>query len=366
MEKALLGLVIPFALVPDAHAQSSVTLFGLLDVGLSYVSNENGGRNFKADDSIWTPSLWGMRATEDLGGGYKVVVDLESQFSVNTGAGIPGPNADFNRQAFVGLDKDGIGRLSFGQQYNLMADFLFFTPGNFDGTFTYGGLYNMRQGPFSALGIPQNPTGSFDFDQTGGTSRVSNSAKFVSTTFDGLRLGAMYGFGNTPGSISSNNTVGFGADYAIGSFGIGAAYNETRYQALNDGHDGIRNFGGGVSQKIGNLNLSALYTNTKNTLTGAMVQAIQGGGLYFITPFLRLGANYQYMKGNATLSDNRAQQVTTVLQYSLSKRTVVYVEGVFQWTGGDVQGGHNAWINGTEQSSSTHQGIARLGLQTIF
>ncbi|WGS55175.1 porin (plasmid) [Paraburkholderia sp. D15] len=366
MKKAMLGWVIPFSIASGAHAQSSVTLFGLLDVGVSYVSNEQGGHSLKADDSIWTPSLWGIRGVEDLGGGYKTLFDLESQFAINTGAGIPGPNADFNRQAFVGIEKDGMGRLTFGQQYNLMADFLFFPPAKLDASFMYGGLYNMRQGPFSALGIPQNPTGSFDFDQMAGTSRVSNSAKFVSATFSGLRLGALYGFGNTAGSFSSNNTVGFGVDYAIGSFGIGAAYNETQYQALDNGHDGIRNFGGGISQAIGDLYLSALYTNTKNTLTGGMVQVVQAGGLYAFNPFWRLGANYQYMKGNAALSHNRAQQITSALQYSLSKRTTVYTEGVFQWTGGDVEGSHNAWINGAGQSRSDHQFIARLGLQTIF
>jgi predicted porin len=235
-----------------------------------------------------------------------------------------------------------------------------------EGVFMYGGLYNQRQGPFAALGIPQNPTGSFDFDQTAGTSRVSNSAKLVSTTFGGLRLGALYGFGNTAGSFSSNNTVGFGVNYAIAGFGIAAAYNETRYAALNDGHDGIRNFGGGLSQAIGDLYLSALYTNTKNTLTGGMVQVLQAGGLYAFNPFWRLGANYQYMKGNAALSHNKAQQITTALQYSLSKRTTVYVEDAYQWTGGDVEGGHNAWINGAGPSSSDHQMIGRLGLQTAF
>nr|WP_284506416.1 porin [Caballeronia sp. INDeC2] len=350
----------------NAQAQSSVTLFGLLDVGVSYVSNENGSHNFKAEDSIWTPSLWGIRGTEDLGGGVRAVFELQSQFSIDSGAGIPGPGADFNRQAFVGLEKEGLGRVSFGQQFNLMADFLFFPPAMLDSSFMYGGLYNMRQGPFAALAIPQNPTGAFDFDQTAGTSRVSNSVKVTSMSFAGLRVGAMYGFGNTPGSFSANNTVGFGINYAINGFGAGAAYNETKYASLNDGHDGIRNFGGGVSQTIGKLYLNALYTNTRNTLTGGMVQVMQVGGLYSFMPDLRLGANYQYMKGNATLSNNKAQQVTNTLQYFLSKRTVVYLEAAYQWTGGDVEGGHNAWINGEGPSSTTHQLVGRAGLQTSF
>lgn len=366
MRKTLLVLVAACALATHARAQSSVTLFGILDVGVSYVSNENDSHNFKADDSIWTPSIWGIRGVEDLGGGYKTLFELASQFSVNSGAGIPGPNADFNRQAFVGLSKDDVGRIMFGQQYNLMADFLFFPPAKLDGAFTYGGLYNMRQGPFAALGIPQNRTGSFDFDQTGGTSQVSNSVKIVSATLAGLRLGAMYGFGNTPGSFSANNTIGFGVNYAIGGFGIAAAYNETKYPALNDGHDGIRNFGGGVSQTIGDVFLNALYTNTRNTLTGGAVQAVQVGALYTFMPDIRFGANYQFMLGNAQLSHNRAQQVTGAAQYLLSKRTTLYAEAVCQWTGGDVEGGHNAWINGTAQSSMTHQVIGRLGLQTSF
>ncbi|MGS0625829.1 porin [Ralstonia sp. VS2407] len=366
MKKVAVCMAAPFVLVSAAHAQSSVTLYGLLDVGLSYVSNQVGGHVFKAEDSIWTPSLWGIRGVEELGGGYKALFDLSSQFSVNTGAGIPGPGADFNRQALVGLEKNGVGRITVGQQYNLMADFLFFPPAKLDGAFMYGGLYNMRQGPFAALGIPKNPTGSFDFDQTGGTSRVSNAVKVTSATFDGLRFGALYGFGETAGTFSANNTVGFGANYAIGNFGIGAAYNQTRYTALNNGRDGIRNFGIGVSHAFGDLYLNALYTNTKNTFTSGGVQAVQVGGLYAVNSVWKLGANYQYMRGNARLDNNRAQQVTTALQYSLSKRTTLYVEGAFQWTGGDVAGGHHAWINGEGPSDSNRQFIGRIGMQTAF
>lgn len=366
MRYALAPLALAAVLPLCAHAQSSVTLFGMLDAGISYVSNESGHHNVKADDSVWTPSIWGLRGTEDLGAGYKAVFELASQFSVNDGKGIPGPSADFNRQAFVGLAKDGLGKLTFGQQYNLMADFLFFPPARLDGTFGYGGLYNMRHGPFAALGIPNNPTGAFDFDQTAGTSRVSNAVKLTSESFGGLRVGALYGFGETPGSTSAGNTVGFGVNYLRGGFAFGAAYNETKYAQLGNGRDGIRNAGAGIGQQFGDIFASALYTYTRNTLTGATVQVTQVGGLYALGPAWRLGANYQYMKGNATLDHNRAQQVTGVVQYAFSKRTTAYVEAVGQWTGGDVAGGHNAWINGAAPSSGTTQIIGRVGLQHMF
>jgi len=187
---AVLILLSAFLISSNAHAQSSVTLFGMLDVGVSYVSNEGGGHALEASDSIYTPSLIGLRGSEDLGGGYKAVFEVMSQFSPDTGAGIPGPGADFSREAYVGLGRNDLGTLTFGQQYNLMADFLFFPPGQFDASFLYGGFYNMRQGPFAALGIPDNPTGASDLDQMGQTSRVSNSVKFTSATFDGLRFAA--------------------------------------------------------------------------------------------------------------------------------------------------------------------------------
>jgi predicted porin len=366
MRIAVIAPLAALAVSASVHAQSSVTLFGMLDVGVSYVSNQNGAHSLQASDSIFTPSLIGLRGSEDLGGGYKAVFELASQFSVDTGAGIPGPGADFTREAYVGLSEDGIGTLTFGQQYNLLADFLFFPPDQFDATFLYGGFYNMRQGPFTALGIPNNPTGASDLDQVGQTSRVSNSVKFTSSPFDGVRVAALYGFGGTAGSISNDNTVGFAADYIHGDFGVGAAYNETRYAALDDGHDGIRNIGAGIHETFGNLYLSGLYTNTKNTLTGGVVQVEQAGGMYSFSSALRLGANYQYWSGNAALEHNRAQQITTALQYSLSKRTLVYVERVYQWTGGDVADGHDAWINGTDPSSTTHQMIGRIGMQTTF
>jgi predicted porin len=363
---AVLASLAALLVSSNAHAQSSVTLFGMLDVGVSYVSNEGGGHALEASDSIYTPSLIGLRGSEDLGGGYKAVFEFMSQFSPDTGAGIPGPGADFSREAYVGLGRNDLGTLTFGQQYNLMADFLFFPPGQFDASFLYGGFYNMRQGPFAALGIPDNPTGASDLDQMGQTSRVSNSVKFTSATFDGFKFAALYGFGGAAGSLSTDNTVGLAADYTRGNFGFGAAYNETRYASLDDGHDGIRNFGAGIHETFGNLYLSGLYTSTKNTLTGGGVQVEQVGGLYSFNHVLRLGANYQYWSGNAQLEHNKAQQITTALQYSLSKRTILYVEGAYQWTGGDVSGGHNAWINGTDPSSSTRQAIGRIGMQTTF
>ena len=123
MKMAALASLATLFVSSGAHAQSSVTLFGMLDVGVSYVSNEGGGHALEASDSIYTPSLIGLRGSEDLGGGYKAVFELMSQFSVNTGAGIPGPGPDFSREAYVGLGQSSLGTLTFGQTYRNVGSY---------------------------------------------------------------------------------------------------------------------------------------------------------------------------------------------------------------------------------------------------
>ncbi|MBN3849743.1 porin [Paraburkholderia sp. Ac-20342] len=361
MKKSICMLALA-SVATGASAQSSVNLFGLIDAGVTYVSNEGGSKNFKFDDGIFTPNLFGLQGSEDLGGGNHAIFRLVNQFSLGSGAMIGG--GIFAREAYVGLQNDRFGSIKLGNQYDFMVDSLF---GSVDTAMDLAGLYGARNGPFQKLAIPDNPTGAFDWDRVAGSNRVANSVKYTSANLGGFTGGAMYGFGNIAGSIGANNTVSAGLNYAHGPFAIGAAYTNEKYGPVGGvAGTSVRNWGVGTRYVFGAFTTKVLFTTVRNSINGGGIWMGQAGGVYQITPALSLGASYAYMKGNAELDDNHAHQVSAALQYSLSKRTLVYVAGVYQ----RANSGANAQINGVLDpngaSSGATQALARIGINTKF
>ncbi|HKR47691.1 MAG TPA: porin [Paraburkholderia sp.] len=349
---AVLGLA-----VGNCWAQSSVTLWGVIDGGVSYVSNEGGGHSVKFDDGVVLPNLLKFTGQEDLGGGTKAVFDLTNQFSLGTGSFIPGQSL-FSRLAYVGLEDARFGRLTFGNQYDFMFDSLVL---GFNDAAYYTGLYSVRNGPFNNLALPNNPTGAFDWDRTAGLS-ISNSVKYQSPVFAGFSFGGMYGFGNVAGSIGASNGSSFGLNYVMGAFGANAAYTLVK-TATPVGQVSVRNWGVGAHYHLGPVTANTLLTTVHNNQNGAGVWETEVGGLWQINgPCSLLGA-YSYMKGNAVLNNDHAHQLTAMFQYSLSKRTSVYSQVVYQW----ANEGANAQINGVFVPSSTSsQFVARIGMTTQF
>ncbi|MGU7782757.1 porin [Burkholderia sp. PU8-34] len=351
--------------VPGAHAQSSVTLFGLLDAGVSYVSNEGGHGNAKFDDGIYTPSMFGLRGNEDIGGGTHVIFQLVNQFAFGNGATVGNSNAIFGRTAFVGLQNDRFGTLTLGNQYEFMADTLFVSGA--DAARDVGGLYNMRNGPFQKLALPGNPTGAFDWDRTAGSQRVANSVKYLSPVVGGFKAGALYAFGGVPGSIGANNTVSLSLAYDAGTFGAAAAYTNEKYGAQpGSPATSVRNWGAGAHYQLGQVNVSALFTAVRNAANGGAAWMSELGGVWQLSGPIRIGADYLYMKGNATLDNNHAHQVTTTVQYSLSKRTMVYASGVWQRASSGAHAQINGVLDPDGASSGANQAIARVGIHTVF
>lgn len=351
-----------------AGAQSQVQLFGYLDAGVSYISNQGGKHNWKMDDGIAVPNLLGFRGREELGQDTAAVFQLMSQFTLSDGRIIAQASNGsgtgtglFARNAWVGLDNKQYGKLTFGRQYDFMVDTLFFDVGA-DIAMYGGGFYAFRDGPFAKLGIPDSPPNeAFDFDHMNGDTPLNSSVKYTSPAWGGLRFGGMYAFGGTAGNFRQNSGDSFGVSYQAGPLAVGAAYTDIRYASLQG--ESIRNYGVGGRYRAGDLLLTALFTSTRNSANGAMVNVAQGGILYQLTAPVSASLAYAYMWGNAAVDRNHANQVTAVLKYHFSKRTAVYAQGVYQLT----NRGATAAINGTfGPSDGRSQMIGRIGVQTSF
>lgn len=124
MKQKVLSLAVlsAFSLAGAAHAQSNVQVYGLIDAGVEYAdhANSNGNSVVRVVSGGKNTSRWGLRGTEDLGGGLKAVFGLEGGILLDTG------NADgalFKRQAYVGLDGK-LGRIVLGRSFTTVYDFV--------------------------------------------------------------------------------------------------------------------------------------------------------------------------------------------------------------------------------------------------
>ncbi|MBN3819632.1 porin [Paraburkholderia sp. Se-20369] len=378
MNKKLLTAAILAATASAANAQSSVTLYGLIDAGISYVNHSKSGTGsdklFKFDDGVAQGSRWGLRGTEDLGGGLKAIFVLENGFNVGTGVAGQG-QAMFGRQAYVGLSQTQYGTLTFGRQYSFSTDVLganYSTGGN-----TVAGNYAYHVN---------------DVDQLT-SSRINNAVKFQSANYAGLTFGAMYGFSNSTDFAGSGASTGgssraysFGLNYANGPFSVGAAYTDIRFPAsaspqfptnianvpVTNIRD-LRSYGVGGRYTFGPATAWALWTRTQFTPIsgsgGTFYNAYEAGVKYAITPALSAAAGYTYT--NATKNGGSAHwnQGNLALDYALSKRTDVYGLVIYQRASGDgvqAQIGSNTGYFNTSGTGSSNQLAARVGIRHKF
>lgn len=340
-----------------AAAQSNLTTYGTLDAGITSISNQGGSRNTTFANGMQIPNLLGFQGSEDLGGGTKAVFKLETQFGLDHGQFIGG--SGFTRQTYVGLASP-VGTFTMGYQYEFMFESL--SAARLAGSLPYVSLYNLQQGPFQGLGTPY---GGLDFNRVAGAFRVPSSVKFVTKDFNGFNAGVLYGMSEKTGSFGTNSTVSAGVNYANGPWGANAAYTYAKDASINEGKGGIRNWGVGGRYTTSSMQVDAIYTNTQNTFTNARTNVYQVGADFKITPTTILRGDYQLMKGNALVANNKAHQFGVTLDYWFSKRTDIYANLVYQRTSGN--GATNAWIAGLPGASDGRSQTAlRIGMRHFF
>lgn len=348
-----------------AQGASGPTLYGLLDVGVDRVSNVGGRSNMLVNTGVLVPNLLGVRGSDDLGGGLKAVYKLETQFAMDTGTtiGINGTSEGFfNHGAYVGLQGSG-GTLTVGTLDDFMFTNLSVKRYGMGAMFPFVALTFLRQGPFADL----TPFGSFDFDRTGLTSRISNAVRYDSPNINGFSFGGVYGMGEQAGSSSKNATYSLGADYSSGPLTLTFASINAKSPLINNGNDGVASWGlGGRYDFSGGVSADFLYTNTKNTFTDAKIDVYEFGAIMSPTEKTRLIGQYTYMKGNEQLNNNKAHQLNMGMHYLLSKRSNVYVQYAYQRASGDAGNAKAQLMLAGGASSGATQNVLRVGVFHAF
>lgn len=382
MKKTLLAAAVCGTFAVSAHAQSSVTLYGTLDAGLVYTNNQLGHSNWQQASGSVSNTYFGLRGDEDLGAGLHALFKLENGFNLNNGR-YSESGSIFNRQAYVGLRSDQYGALTLGRQYDSVVDYL---------------------APLSAAGYGygNNLAGHpFDNDNLDHAFSIKNAVKYTSPNYDGVQFGGLYGFSNAAGQFSNNRAWSVGASYANGPLNVAAAYlqlnnsgsTNTGAVALGNGDANVaaafqRTYGVGASYAYGPANVGFVWTHTRfDNMQGVNLGGQTLGGLggtnlgmdnyeingrYALTPALSLAAAYTYTDGRVSGAngngDPKWHTVSLQADYGLSKRTDVYVEGVYQHASGQLGqlGANFAAINTLSPSTTGNQVAAGIGLRHRF
>ncbi|MEX3672401.1 porin [Paraburkholderia phenoliruptrix] len=329
-------------LVGVAHAQSSVTLYGLIDAGFGYVNTNQGSRYAMMNGNL-NGDRWGLKGVEDLGGGLAAIFQIENGFNVGTGALGQG-GREFGRQSWVGITSASVGTLKLGRQYDAVVD-------------KVQGLTLE-----SVLGSPATTPG--DVDNNDNSARISNAIKYVSPVFGGIQFEGLYALNGVAGQPGSGNTYSAAASYTGGPLSIAAGYLHGSNTAAASGQlrttwsgtmDSI--FDGPISNgyqtaatigiahaaaryQLSALTLGAVYSyaafNADAQSTFKSQQHFNSGkvyALYQISPSVLGGFGYIYTRGGGDTSATY-NQVTAGATYTLSKRTDFYAVAAYQHASG--------------------------------
>jgi predicted porin len=231
MKKSLFALAAVTAFAGAAQAQSSVTVYGILDVGFAGVSERDqiSGTTSKTTtnqfaQSAQSTSRIGFRGTEDLGGGMSAFFTVETALSPQdssaasaTTAGSGAVTVWQNRQSFVGLAQKGIGRASIGTQYTPIHNAIGVTdPGQFNNV--AGSVINPQ---LSGINSGNNSSSS-DGNTLAYTVRASNMIAVQSENLAGFTLNGMYVANN---QNQTQTGVSTGGTTNVTAYGLGANYN---------------------------------------------------------------------------------------------------------------------------------------------
>jgi len=336
-------LIALLACTGSVFAQSTVTLYGVVDMNVEFanhigaVPTATNGFNPGASNNVYrldsgglSGSRWGLRGSEDLGSGLKGVFVLESGFSADNGTMQQGGRL-FGRQAFVGLQKEGLGQVSLGRQYTSMFDALV----NFAPT-----AYATQYEPV-VLQLGANYREDNTVKYAGQFGPVTTLAHFSFGT--GLALPATVGVatpiggnGEVPGQFRRDTAYGAAVVYLDSRWGATIAYDQWN-PTIGTSSGTIKKAAIGMSYTFSDVAkvVGGYRWGQNRNAAGTVVQRDDYfwiGGNYQLTPAVSLALEYNYdnvknLYGNTQVAN--PWQIAFVASYAFSKRTDAYLSTAY-------------------------------------
>lgn len=303
MKKSLIALAV-LAASGAAMAQSSVTLFGIVDTAFGYVDNANA-----AGDSVYglstsgnATSRLGFRGVEDLGGGLKAGFWLEGEIFGDDGnaAGF-----NFQRRSTVSL-AGGFGEVRLGRDL---------TPG-------YSKIISYDL--FGQTGIGQFMGWSSNWYATIGDSndfRSSNMISYYTPNFSGFTAGLGYGFDEQTSGKAGRYVGGYVA-YENGPLGVAVSYEQRNLNLPADPERNALTVAGSYNLNV--VKLNAIVQQTKDEVPSASDRKVNAYALGASAPVGAGEVKLQYALYDQKAIDSKAHQISLGYVHNLSKRTALY------------------------------------------
>ncbi|MFM0619766.1 porin [Paraburkholderia nemoris] len=297
------------------YAQSSVTLYGIVDNSVQY-AGVGGTSTTRMDSGAVLPSRWGLIGKEDIGGGAAVIFKLENGFNGTSGTSLQN-GAMFGREAWVGL-RGAWGQIQGGVNYSPLHTTLV--------TYALGGVNTLSWGNAvtNFVNIP--------------TLRLNNSIRYVSPSVAGFTVRAAYALGangSTTLPRTLGNTAAVGVNYSVGGF-----------SADVDGMVQVYSPSSSVSASsptsTGNYVIAAAKYAFRYAIISAIFEAYRGGStsgtsagyanrdndFYGLSALIPIDVGYLMLSfgqyKDLTVSDRDATSYGLRYDYQLSKRTAIY------------------------------------------
>jgi GBP family porin len=337
MKKTLLAAALLAGFAGAASAQSSVTLYGVLDGGVRYQNwNLSSGPFSKVDISTssiavvsgtQSTSRFGVRGVEDLGSGNQAVWNLEGQVNVNDGTA--GSVGQWQRTSIVGLQNNAWGRVDIGRQLNLAFKF---AGGPIDSAFAVNAPIINISGVMGITAVRQN-----------------NMLMYQSPSLSGFKVGAQYSF---------NTGLATGRQLATGG-----ATNDVAQGSSFDTGNNMRNISGAISYTNSGFYVTGVYdqfTPAGNTIAGENGTKVTSwivAGAYD-AKVVKVGVAYNQVRGGL-IQGQSTTAVSSAIANPFNNGGIVFAEGA----------GTNAWninasapvgANGTVMAA--YQGQSHTGV----